>query len=704
MADNLSITLPDIPVTPEKKEEVWYPEDTDAGGPLSAPSEPAKEDIKYLDYWVPEGYTAEQLDEVKATPSISSPGLSTAIQGGLLMGGGDEVFAAGVYLTSRARGKSHDEAKLDAARQLKADREQRRVFTEEHPAGAAALEIIPAIATGYGAVRAAAKIAPKAAAKAYNWAKESPYLAAGTAGAGGGVLVGALEGESIEDRAKKAGVFGLTGLVFGPAGRLLGDVSSAGWQYVKRMAGYDANDRFADRIIHDALKKQNLTIDEVAPKLKQYADRGLTIADIDELFQQIARESTERAGPGRRQASRFLQERAANRSGRISDDVRELISGGDYFESRAAAMQTRKANAQPLYEKAWGIQPVMDEKIVKLLTKSPTMREVFNKARVKYQDEFREDLPQLYREIKPGIYELGTAPDAKTLHHMKTTLDDLIANNKIRNASGNDTGRLTPDGVHYQKLKNDLLGWMDESIVDRQGNKLYKEARDSYAGDSAIIDAMDRGTHLYKIHPSILVEEFKKLDPSEQDAFRIGVVKAIEDKISDSVQDRVMIRRILGDKNTGKARKQLEAIFGNKPDFDEFKNRMVAEIDMIHTEQTIPTKLQQTGMTNVGSDFYPATEQKYIPNFVLKKFEPTDKESYKLVERLMTPGQRGVDLLKIAQERSKPGALSRFLEASRPAREFTRPASILSTPWYDVRTPPPQYDVSPFSLPEDDQR
>jgi hypothetical protein len=678
----------------EKKQDFWVPPELDAsevevepgpgGGVMLAPAEKP-------DFWVPEGYTAEQVEAKKATPMFEEPWLGSLVEGGMLMGGGDEAMAALAYAKARASGMDHEEASLEAARQLKAEREQRKAFSEANPFGSAALEIAGGALMPIGILGQSKKLV--------DLAKASPKLAASILGGAGGATTGFLEGEGgFGERAKSAGIGGGMGAVLGPAAELVGDVVKPTAKYLSRLMGFDSGDRYADRVVAQALEKQGLTVDQVEPYLRDMSKRGVTISDVDELFRKIAQEVTSKPGEARRTATQFLEKRGAERGERIAEDMRELISAQDFTTARNATIANRQAASQPLYDAAMDIKPNISKDFNNLLTKSPTMRQVFDRARTQYQDKYLEDLPELYREVKPGIWQLDTAPDTRTLHAMKMALDDIISENKNFDAFGNYKG-LTAKGRQYQDLKNKLLEQMDTNILDANRNPVYKQAREAFAGESALLDAMQTGRNTYLSSPEELAATLNKLDPSERDAFRIGVAKAIEDKMGQSVEDRVMIRRILGDKNQSKQRKQLETVFDNANDFNEFRRRLLGESQMAVTEKRLPSELRESGIVSKESPvFFPMTKQHYIPQFMLRSFEPSETERSAILKRIMTPGEEGVNLLRIAEDKAKQGPLSRLWESSRPGRQAMRAPALQSI--LQMRTPGDEEEANPFAIPD----
>jgi hypothetical protein len=662
-----------------------------------APTEAEKAEYEANLPWIPEGWEAKDVEG--GTPSFESPALTTFLEGGVGMGGGDELAAGIAYTKARAAGASHEEASLAAARRLKADREQRRQYAAESPWKAGSLELAGGIISGLGATGVATKVAPRL----IEAAKESPRAAAAVLGGGGMGLTGVLEGEGWEDRAKRGLIGATIGAPLGLGMDIAGDVAKTVWNYGTRAMGIGSGVKYANTVIADALKRAGLTADQVSAKLAQYKDRLLTAADVDELFQQIAKEVSSDTGVTRRQASKFLLDREANRTGRIGQDVDELIHAGDYYTGREAAMAAKKANAEPLYESALGVQPVITEDLYNLLTKSPSMRKAFELARSRHQDEFQKDLPELFVEVKPGIYELKTAPDARTLHRMKLALDDLIADNTTRNAiTGVKTGQLNTDGRTYQGLKTKLLNWMDNNIVDDKGAKLYANARSTYAGDAAIIDAMDRGASLYKLHPNSIAAEFKKLDPSERDAFRVGVVKAIEDKMMNNAEGAAAVYKIFGKTSNSKEYAQIKAIFDNPADFETFKQRLLTEIDMAGTEKIAKTKLASSNATHVERpEFYPVTKRHFIPQYFLDAIAPSEKEKNLILDRVLTPYPQGAALLKEAERSAIQGPLSKVWEFTRPTRLLNQP--LIPGSYTGAREPSVPEEQQPFALPTPQQ-
>jgi len=161
----------------------------------------------------------------------------------------------------------------------------------------------------------------------------------------------------------------------------------------------------------------------------------------------------------------------------------------------------------------------------------------------------------------------------------------------------------------------------------------------------------------------------------------------------------VMIRRILGDKNQSKQRKQLETVFDNANDFNEFRRRLLGESQMAVTEKRLPSELRESGIVSKESPvFFPMTKQHYIPQFMLRSFEPSETERSAILKRIMTPGEEGVNLLRIAEDKAKQGPLSRLWESSRPGRQAMRAPALQSI--LQMRTPAEEKEANPFAIPD----
>lgn len=151
----------------------------------------------------------------------------------------------------------------------------------------------------------------------------------------------------------------------------------------------------------------------------------------------------------------------------------------------------------------------------------------------------------------------------RDLDHVKQGLDTLIAKQW-------DTanGRITPLGNSFLDLKNKLVGELDGATVNPQtGQSLYKAARDAFAGPSALIDAAKAGQASISKNEASITQITGAMSASELDAFKVGALEALREKIGRSDGGRTEVLNMWRNPAT---RDRLKAMFGDELSFRSF--------------------------------------------------------------------------------------------------------------------------------------
>jgi hypothetical protein len=181
------------------------------------------------------------------------------------------------------------------------------------------------------------------------------------------------------------------------------------------------------------------------------------------------------------------------------------------------------------------------------------------------------------REIIDAAHKLGAGSEAKRiatakrteytlqpdtqwsglrdLDHLKQGLDDIIAANK------NEYGKLTKVGAAVQGLKTDLV-----NILDARTDGLYKDARNAFAGPSAMLDAAKEGRAVWSRDDMQINKVLAGMSDGEQEAFRVGAFEALRAKLG-NMGGQTEIMRMWRDKTT---QEKVRAIFGSEKEFNKF--------------------------------------------------------------------------------------------------------------------------------------
>lgn len=162
---------------------------------------------------------------------------------------------------------------------------------------------------------------------------------------------------------------------------------------------------------------------------------------------------------------------------------------------------------------------------------------------------------------KPGAWRLAD------LDNLKRGLDDIVANNTI-------DGRMTPLGAAVNDLRGKLVQQLDDLTLNPQtGQSVYRQARDAFAGPSALIDAAKAGRTALAKDDAAIQSLTQGMTQSEMEAFRVGAYEALRAKLgTQSGQTNIM--------NMWKepaTQEKLKAIFGDERSFREFASGVARE-------------------------------------------------------------------------------------------------------------------------------
>jgi len=166
-----------------------------------------------------------------------------------------------------------------------------------------------------------------------------------------------------------------------------------------------------------------------------------------------------------------------------------------------------------------------------------------------------------------------TRPTVEVLDQIKRGLDVLIE--KETDAV---TGKVTQLGKVYRDKKNEFLRTIDDAVPE------YGQARKAFAGDAEIIDATRRGQDFMKLSPDAAKREFNKLNPSEAEAYRIGAIDALRQKIDTAKDSADMRKRIFGSQAE---RDRIKVLFPDEDSFRAFERNMSLEASMRSTQEKI---------------------------------------------------------------------------------------------------------------------
>ena len=517
--------------------------------------------------------------------------LRTGVGQGLALGFGDELEAAartGFGLLGDYKGTRDD------------IREQVKDFAKENPNTALFAELGGGLLTGIagGARAAGTALGRKVLEKA-----GTTGLAAGI-GAGEGAIAGVGSGETAGGRVA-GGILGagIGGTLGAAAPAAIGAVK-AGVGRVRSGVSDKAAQEAADLKALQSIEEGGMSPEDVLRGLDETRASGVTDAMIPDIAgdatRGLARGASTVSGEGRVIAQKALDERAANLGDEIANDVGNVLAGGKSASEALDEIVTRqKANAGNDYDAAFNVDGVP--------VSVPVTGKLKNLLTLPAFDEAVEQADMLARVDQVGLPSAKDLIDGKKiddlsireLHYIKMGLDEVLGLGK-RGQSRTSIGRGLERGL--KNARAELIEIIDDASPQIDGESAYKTARNKFAGDARLREAIEDGEGFFRMKPDEFEAKVGKMSDSEKEAFRIGVAQAVRNSVDSTADLADAGKKIFGNK---KQRKLLRAAFPDDETFEAFEKRMEARIEQVITRgyaprSGSPTALRDQDVSNLS--------------------------------------------------------------------------------------------------------
>lgn len=323
----------------------------------------------------------------------------------------------------------------------------------------------------------------------------------------------------------------------------------------------------AARKVVKALADDGLTPQRAVGRMERAQTNLAGVSSVsDGNVMGLGREASKQIGPGRNIMNRALDKQQAARADIVVETVNKTLGGGDVpFNRRVAKMiSERGQTAKGAYEKAWKLNfgGNHSKKFDNIARRVPAsaLRDAQLIARL-------DDVPfgqQLVASIDDasGMVNFSRRPSLREWHYIQQGL-------RSSTGSAFSEGRGAV-GTAYKGLHKELLEAMDEA------NGLYKVARKSYATESQLIEALQRGRDILK--PATLnnldqfADDFASMSKPEREMIRTGLARALEDMVYSTPSEAGnAVKKIFG---TPQKRAAIRSVFESASDFRKFEVRM----------------------------------------------------------------------------------------------------------------------------------
>lgn len=333
-------------------------------------------------------------------------------------------------------------------------------------------------------------------------------------------------------------------------------------------------------ILNETAKEQGISFDQAGAQAKLNAAKGLPMANIDALtqdvdgttttmgrgFQALARAAIQRPGEGSGMAAQL-----ASRGNQIKDYLNNFLdkhfSTGDMYKTLDEA-NAGMTEARPKYEEAMSVAPVYNDKIKMFLNDPDVKAGIPQGIRLQRLEALaRGEKPQPYDKAvidfdEDGNPVIGDVPNMRLIDAAKKGLDA-----KIQDAQNGRqfSGRATAEERALAGAKTQFLNEVDAV------NPAYGEARQAYADPASIAHSSEMGRSWSKMDKEEIERFFT--DPettsAQKAAFKEGARYDMAEKL-DKLRDNSTGIDTFWKQDT---RNKLQPMMsGNQDSFDSLSN------------------------------------------------------------------------------------------------------------------------------------
>ena len=392
---------------------------------------------------------------------------------------------------------------------------------------------------------------------------------------------GAGEGD-IPEQLTSTAIGGVTGGAAAPAlqlgARVVKNVSQP---IIKSMfAEPDVTGLQAGRnLVKEALKSDVGSVDEAINLVLQKSGKPYTLADIGPNTRAYLDAVSLIPSPAKQTAKKFLEQRDKGLSARLTSDLQNAFGTTASFFDEFNALKTARTDlGKKMYANAFKKQVPVNRELTDLLGR-PSMQQAYTRG-IDIAKEKGIKVPNLVVNAEGQLVtaenKLVPAVDTEFLHFVKMGLDDLVY-----------TGKTPTSGIGSTQLnsikdtRTKFLNYIDKN------NSSYKSARNYWADDTATMDAMQEGRKFLKANPDQLKADIKNMSTSEKEAFRLGAMSDLIERVGGQSTDTVVPMTANVARNILKDPKRVALIKATFPDnqlgqnkFNQFIKNFQTEMEM----------------------------------------------------------------------------------------------------------------------------
>jgi hypothetical protein len=283
---------------------------------------------------------------------------------------------------------------------------------------------------------------------------------------------------------------------------------------------------FAAGKVAEALQRDKMTPERVATRLAANSSlKGdLAVGDVaGNNTAALLRAAANVPSEARTGLIQQLEYRQGKQLQRLQEDIGGAFGDhAQFYKTIESIVNARKATAKPLFEKAFAT-PTPYTTDLEAVLKRPLTGQLVERARIAAANRGEKFKNIFIQEQPNGNVTARRVIDTEGLHRVKMTIDEMI--------NGLEKGQ--PTGLDNVNMRD--LAILKKDLVAAIENQPYKAALARYAGDSAVVNALDDGfDNGLKMDPELIRKTLSDLSPSEQKLWRLGFARSISDTLRDT--------------------------------------------------------------------------------------------------------------------------------------------------------------------------
>lgn len=325
----------------------------------------------------------------------------------------------------------------------------------------------------------------------------------------------------------------------------------------------------AQRRIIDMMAEQRRSPQDIVAGVRQSQRMGIPAMAMDDPSMRLTAESamSESGLPNATEALARLKARQENISERVMDRVNTGLKPDEYFDQLDKLKENLYTTSKPLYDQAYAQHPAIKSKVLTQLLDTPDGKKAVKTALRVLRNEGK-------KIGKQDAMNMVTSPSLEFLDHVKRGLDDLITKEEGHGVNY----KVTALGKSQRALRNALRDELDTATTPAKGESLYKKAREQYAGDLEVLDALQKGRDEFtKLQPQELSRVVKDMSFAEKDAYRTGVAQQLFEALEAPSTDFNAARKIIG---SPAQHKKLRVLFDTDKQFELFETALQKESEL----------------------------------------------------------------------------------------------------------------------------